>query len=275
MLGTRLAPWLEKMGHAVSCHARRAPAYLRAELTNPLETRHLISSVNPEVVVNLAGLTDVDHCQSHPKEAWKANVLTVENVAGAARETGAHLVQVSTDQVYDGLSAQGEDSAAPGNVYGLSKYAGELAAKATAATVLRTNFFGASWHDTRRSFTDWLFCCLSQGRQIDVFDDVRFSPLRMSTLSEMIEVVAERQPLGVFNLGSRDGMSKADFAFQFAEALDLPVSLMTRKSVRDAQGLKAWRPANMCMDSTRFETEVGVTLPTLRDEINQSAKEYR
>ncbi len=273
LLGTTLIPAFGALGHTVVAHGRNGVGLEPGDLTQAAETLALVARTAPDVVVNLAGLTDVDRCEAEPQQAWLANVLTAENVGAACGAAGAHLVHISTDQVYDGSPPHGETQARPGNCYALTKYAGELAALRAGATVLRTNFFGASRHPTRRSLTDWLYTSLTQGQAIRVFNDVFFSPLSMATLCTMIERVARERPAGVYNLGSREGLSKADFAFAFARDLGLPGQLMTRAGVRQAV-LKAWRPNDMRMDCAKIENTLGMALPRLEDEIELATKDY-
>ena len=275
MLGASLAPALAACGHQVVSHGRGVHWQARADLTDGAATQQMVDSVGPEAVINLAGLTDVDLCESEPQKAWRSNVLTTLNVAAACRCSGARLVHISTDQVYEGQGCSTEDQAAPGNYYAITKHAGELAAAQAGATILRTIFFGASRVHSRRSLTDWLCESLRARRPIQVFADVYFSPLSMPTLCGMIEKVARREAAaGVFNLGSRDGMSKADFAFEFARTLDLPLELMTRVSIRQAR-LKARRPTDMRMCNDRIEKLLGQAMPRLADEIDAAAKDYR
>src|SRR5256885_13003403 len=79
----------------------------------------------PDVVVNLAGLTDVDECERKPQLAYLTNVRIVENLGQWIRDGGnkSYLVQVSTDQVYDGPGPHKEHDVTLGNYYGFSKYA--------------------------------------------------------------------------------------------------------------------------------------------------------
>jgi dTDP-4-dehydrorhamnose reductase len=274
MLGASLVPALGAREHMVTPHGRRGPGLKTADLGDAAQARELLLEVRPEAAINLVGLTDVDLCESQPQLAWLANVRTAENIAAACKEVDCHFVHISTDQVYDGEPPRTEDQACPGNYYGITKYAGELAALSVGATVLRTNFFGASRHATRRSLTDWLHAALTEGRPIQVFEDVRFSPLSMATLCGMVERLVHLRPAGLFNLGSREGLSKADFAFAFARAMGLSQRCMTRASVQQT-ALKAWRPKDMRMDSTKIERILAQAMPRLEDEIELAAKDYR
>jgi dTDP-4-dehydrorhamnose reductase len=160
------------------------------------------------------------------------------------------------------------------NNYAFSKYAGELAAARVPSTILRTNFVGRSQVPHRESLTDWVFNSMTDRKQVQVLNDVYFSPLSITTLVSMIELVMQKKPIGTFNLGSHDGMSKADFDFAFAECLHLPISTMKRIEISQATFLKAYRPKDMRMDSSKFETTMGIKLPRLADLIPQLAKEY-
>jgi len=151
--------------------------------------------------------------------------------------------------------------------------AAEIAAGAVPSTVLRTNFFGRSRCAGRASFSDWLAGALRAHSPITVFDDVLFSPLSINTLCDMIARVLERRPQGVFNLGSRAGMSKADFAFALAQALQLPAGAMARG--QSGASLRAYRPKDMRMDSSLFEQTMGLQLPALIDEIQSLRSDYR
>lgn len=276
-LGSTLVPVLRSLGHDVSLNGRRHSMPSGVDLTDRAATARLLNSSNPEIVINLAALTDVDRCESHPQEAYRANVLTVENVAAWVRTAGAgcHLVQISSDQVYNGEGPHAEHQASPSNYYALSKYAGELAALSVGATVLRTNLFGRSLVSTQCSLSDWLALELQARKPIVVFEDVLFSPLCMVTLCEMIERSARARLGGVYNLGSHNGMSKADFAFAFAHELDLPTETLRRGTSDQAAMLKAYRPKDMRMDVSSFERALQVKLPNLRDEIIRCAKDYR
>jgi dTDP-4-dehydrorhamnose reductase len=160
------------------------------------------------------------------------------------------------------------------NNYAFSKYAGELAAMLVPSTILRTNFVGRSKVGSRESLTDWVYNSLTGKQHVQVLQDVYFSPLSMATLVRMIALVVEKKPLGVFNLGSHQGMSKADFDFAFARELNLPTATMTRIDSAQARFLKAYRPKDMRMDCSKFEQALGVTLPNLLEEIKNVAKEY-
>jgi len=278
LLGSTLVPWLKAQRKNVTTHARSASgADHVADLSGQAETFELLDKVRPTVIINLVGLTNVDFCQEQLNQAYLFNTRTVENLTSwiLQRESDCHLIQISTDQVYDGVGLHKEGQVTLTNNYAFSKYAGEIAAKRVPSTILRTNFIGRSKVGSRVSLTDWLYTSLTGKQQIQVFSDVYFNPLTMTTLAEMILLVIEEKPLGVFNLGSRDGMNKADFAFSFAEHLGLPQSAMARVESSQAEFLKAYRPKDMRMDCSKFEHYFNIKLPSLLDQIKSVVKEYQ
>jgi dTDP-4-dehydrorhamnose reductase len=273
LLGCSLGVALESRGWDVVRHGR-----LRGDVIGDLTDARIASGVvaqsRAECVINLAALTDVDRCEIHPREAFALNTLVVENLAaGIGRLPNApHLIQISTDQLYDGPGPHGEDDVTVTNCYGFSKYRGELAARSVSSTVLRTNFFGRSRCSNRSSFSDWIVGALSRGELAHVFDDVFFSPLSLDRLADFIALSVDRRVAGVFNLGSRQGMSKADFCFALAHTLNLSTTMLSRAKSSDGV-LRAYRPKDMRMECERFERAHGVVLPTLQQEI-ESMKGY-
>jgi dTDP-4-dehydrorhamnose reductase len=264
MLGNTLAPVLARAGHDVVRHGHHRGADVSCDLTQNTSARALIDNVHPEVIVNLVAATDVDECERDPHAAYLLNVRTVENLVAAMREQ--FFIQLSTDQVYDCAGPSKEDDVRLTNTYALTKYAAELAAVRVPSTVLRTNFFGPSRLAGRKSFSDWALDSLQNAKPITVFEDVVISPLSMRTLSAMIDRVIKRRVAGIFNLGSRDAISKADLVFEIARAYGLSTRAVTRGSVRDVN-LAAYRPNDMSMDCARFEAAFDTALPRLHEEI--------
>ena len=276
LLGCSLVPLLQERGHQVACMGHTHASDQNLDLTSYEQTARALDQANPEVIVNLTALTNVDRCETHPQEAYLLNVKTVENLCAWIKTASqaCHLIQISTDQVYDGPGPHAEGEPTIRNHYAMSKLAGEFLAGTVPATILRTNFVGRSQREGRASLTDWLHGALRDRTWVNVFDDVMFSPLAISTLCDCIERCIAERPFGVFNLGSHDGMSKADFAFAFAGALGLETTNFNRVNSRSISTLAAHRPTDMRMNSGRYEACMGIRLPSLIDEVSRLADEY-
>ena len=278
MLGSILLPQLLMHFPNVIAHGRSLRADVVGDMTKKDDALEVLSRVMPNIIINLIGLTSVEECESDLQKAYLVNVRSVENIVNACKKLGliTYLIHISTDHVYDGLgaSASQESDIIIRNNYAMTKYAGELAALRINSSVLRVNFVGKSNVIGRESLTDWVFDSCVNNTQVSVLRDVLFNPLSMKTLSEVIRSVIELQPLGVFNAGSRGGMSKAEFDFKFARALDLPTRCMKEINSSEASFLKARRPKNMLMNIHKLETTLGFKLPNLESEILLISKDY-
>jgi dTDP-4-dehydrorhamnose reductase len=277
LVGASLCPRLQAAGHEVVRQGRRESAQTRFDPADGTAVSAAVREWRPAAIVNLAASTNVDACEADPQAAYLANVRTVEVLADVIDATAGgapHLVQVSSDQVYDGPGPHREGDARPCNVYALSKYAGELAAARVGATVLRTNLFGRSRAAGRSSLSDWVVASLRAGTPITVFDDVLFSALHLDTLADVIASSVRLRPRGVVNAGCCDGISKAGFALALAEQLGLDRRLMTVGTSAGA-ALRARRPFDMRMDTSAFESAFSIAAPTIASQIQLASQEYR
>ena len=278
LLGMSLIPYLKSCNYNVITHARSSQADFIFDLSDGVQTYKMLEQIQPSMIINLASLTSVEECEENINIAFLTNTRTVESLTHWILERGVncHLVQISTDHVYDGdgVNPNTEDKVIINNNYAFSKYAAELVATQVSSTILRTNFIGRSKLKHRESLTDWVYRSMANGIQVNILNDVYFSPLSIQILCEMIGLVLQKKPIGIFNLGSHNGMSKANFDIVFAEALKLPTKTMKRIELSEATFFKAKRPKDMLMDSSKFENTLNVKLPKLIDIIAEVSKEY-
>jgi dTDP-4-dehydrorhamnose reductase len=277
LLGSTVVPYLRSKAIDVTTLTRTTGADIQVDLCNEESLLRAFRGMKPDFIINLASLTSVEQCEESPNSAYLMNSKTVRNLSRwiQSESNGTHLIHVSTDHLYDGAGLHAEDDITIRNTYALSKLSGELEAEKVNATILRTNFVGKSATPYRESLTDWVFGSLTRREHVQVLSDVHFSPLSMAKVSEMLMHVLDRKPAGTFNLGSRDGMSKSEFDFAFAKELGLPSQFMTPIESSGAKFLRAIRPKNMLMNVTKFEEAMGVRLPTLAEEIERVANEYK
>ncbi len=243
---------------------------IKADFTNPEIARKTIELYSPDLILNLAAYTDVDGCENNPAKADEMNRKMVANIVDACGGSNIRLIQISTDQVYantSGLHKEGTEN--PVNEYGRSKLNGEKEAlKRDSSLVLRVNMFGTSKTQGRKSLSDFFIDSFKNQSPVTLFDDVFFSPLNLDTLAEIILKCANSKLSGTYNLGSREGMSKKDFALKIAEHFNLSTNNATYgKSVSTAG--RAIRPLDLRMDVTKIESSLGITIPTLEEEIKK------
>lgn len=265
LLGPYLVDALASLGKVV-------PTGLRAgahpcDLTDPDATRKLVEVVQPDIVIHAAGWTDVDGCERDDRRAISMNVTPISNLA-AALPKRTRFLYISTDQVYpDTAGPHGEDQLGPVNVYGRTKLEGERAAEAFENSLaLRTNFFGHSRTEGRASLSDFFAARFSRREDTMLFTDSTFSPLHMTTLAELVCELAPSPATGALNIGSRNGMSKADFAINIAEQLGLSTECATQTQ-STGNATRAKRTFDLRMDVQRVEMLLGREMPKLEREI--------
>jgi dTDP-4-dehydrorhamnose reductase len=277
LLGSHLVPFLDSMGYEVIgiSSRKRANSDVLVDLSSKLNTFTLFDTFKPTTIINLVSLTSVEECEANPEKALKLNVNIVENIVDwIINNPNAHLIQISTDHVYDGIGPQNESCVNIRNKYAETKYAGEKIAEKIPSTIIRTNFVGKSNSLHRESMTDWLYKSIKNCQKLQVLTDVYFSPLSITYLVYIIEILIKKKLIGVYNIGSKNGMSKADFDFEFAKILNLPLSYLEPIKTSQAIFLKAYRPKDMRMDSSKFEISSGIKLPELSEILLQVASEY-
>ena len=94
------------------------------DITNSLLVKDMVLAISPDIIINLAALTNVDLCESNPDLAHAINFQGVKNLVNVYKGPIIHL---STDYVFDGKLGQyiENDITNPINVYGISKYKAE------------------------------------------------------------------------------------------------------------------------------------------------------
>ena len=277
-LGCGLSQYLEEYGYHVFRHGRGLMAQVSASEIAGYNFLKFIDKNKIHVIINLVASIDVDRCEIDPGYAFSGNVEFISNVVRAllsrCRDDRPHLIHISTDHLYDGLTGESnEEKIHLLNSYAISKYYGELYAQKINSTILRTNFLSRSTKTNTMSLSDWIVDNLRNNTGINVFNNIIFSPVYFTTLCKVIRDCIEKKQLGVFNVGSRGGMSKASFAFRLADILGYNVKLLNSVEYQgDPNG--ALRPMNMQMNSHKYENLFGYELPALESEIELLAKDY-
>lgn len=275
-LGRFLSGALSEACDQIICHSRstREAGWLTFEPLDFDDLATALDKVKPNVIVNTAALTDVDFCQAHPAEAFRANALCVENlskwITSSSPET--YLIQISSDHLYGGVGYQREDDISLVNIYAYSKFIGELfAARCPNHLNLRTNFFGNLAEFGLQSFSDWIATSLERQEPVALTSECLFNPVSLDFLSFVLRTCIAQTLIGTYNLGSRDAMSKYDFGQNLARALGCSEDLVVDHPVALSPD-RAPRPSDMRMDVSSIEAIMG-RMPNLVDLINEVANE--
>tara|TARA_Y100000588_G_scaffold395323_1_gene523373 strand:- start:6144 stop:7064 length:921 start_codon:yes stop_codon:yes gene_type:complete len=283
LLGLNLAHLARDRFEVSGCYLN-SPVYIAGVETVELNlidfasTQSALYTIRPDVILHTAAWTDVDSCQSSPERAQLINTEASRNLAEVASSMGAKFVQISTDQLFKGEAPwkTEEDSPAPINVYGETKWHAEqqVVSMCPSALILRTNFFG--WGTSRRaSFSDWILNSLKQGRELTMFDDVFFTPILINHMAEVIFKLIERKASGLFHVSGADRLSKFDFAMRLSEVFGCSSKQIRAGSLADVT-LKAHRPLDMSLSSKKVERYLETEMPTVTEglELLKSLHEY-
>jgi len=160
----------------------------------------LFQKMLPSVVIHTAAETNLVACEADSVHAFRINALGIYNVALAARAVGAKLVYISTSGVFDGtkLTPYSEtDIPNPVNVYGHSKYLGELA---VAGMSQRHLIVRASWLFGGGSHRDTKFVgkiLAQQGEELKAVNDKQGSPTYVKDLAAHITKLIEADATGI------------------------------------------------------------------------------
>jgi dTDP-4-dehydrorhamnose reductase len=172
-----------------------------------------------DVVINAAAYTRVDDAEAHEDEALRVNGTAAGLLGEATAATGAKLVQVSTDYVFDGQATvpYAEDTPLdPLNAYGRTKAAGERLARQAnpgGTYVVRTAWLYGRHGD---NFARTMLRLASSHETVSVVDDQLGQPTWTSDLAAQIVALADSDaPAGVYH-GTNAGQATW---FEFAQAV--------------------------------------------------------
>ena len=115
LLGSNLMPFLEKAGHEPLALSRSGKnGGICCDISDRASAFRALSLANPDAIIDLVALPDVDRCESDPETARKESVSSAENIADwineQAPERRPQALYVSTDQVYDAPGPSREDA---------------------------------------------------------------------------------------------------------------------------------------------------------------------
>jgi dTDP-4-dehydrorhamnose reductase len=230
-----------------------------------------IGTVAPDAVVHAAAWTAVDACEGDPDRALRVNALGTRHVAEACRRTGAHLLYVSTDYVFDGTKDEPYDEwdrPNPQSVYGRSKRAGECEALAQApgAAVVRVSWvMGEHGHNMVKTVLS-----LADRPELAFVDDQRGCPTFTADLAPAIRrLVSSRLP-GVFHVTNQGAVTWYEFVRAVLESAGHdPAKVRPIKTVELDPPRPAPRPANSVLDNAALRLSGLPLLPHYRDSLDR------
>ena len=183
------------------------------DITKIDEVTQFVHVNRPDVVINCAGLTDAQECENNVDEAYRVNAIGVRNVALAANEVNAKVIQISTDDVFDKESRvpyNEFDNVHPRTIYGKSKEAGE---KILTQLLNRFVIIRSSWiYGIGRDFVDEVLRNVGQGKTMEVPNNQYAAPTSAKELAKVIRYFIDNEEYGLYHVVCPGSCSRYEFA---------------------------------------------------------------
>ena len=226
-----------------------------------------VTAHHPDAVINCAAWTDVDGCETNPAKAEQVNALGPENLARASRNTGALLITISTDYVFDGAKEgfyTQRDQPQPISVYGRYKLDGERRAqKAHARTIIvRSGYiFGRGGKNFLSNVVTWA----RRGQKLKAIRDYWGTPTYGDDLAVRLRELAALDLPGIYHVVSAgDGTSFETFSVEALRLAGLNSDVLEVID-GDTLGRPAPRPRNSRLRCLLSEAVGLSSLPPWQD----------
>jgi dTDP-4-dehydrorhamnose reductase len=218
---------------AAEGHAVTTLTHQDVEISSLESVRTSFGALRPEVVVNTAAFHHVEKCEAEPGLAFAINGTGARNVALVTAETGATLLHVSTDYVFDGQKSKPyleEDLPAPLNVYGNTKLSGEFFVRSTNPRhfVVRTSaIYGENPCRAKGglNFVELMLKLAKEKSELRVVDDEFVSPTPTEQIARQLVVLSKSSDYGLYHATTEGSCSWFEFATAIFELTNTKIRL--------------------------------------------------
>lgn len=234
--------------------------------------KNIVERVRPDRIVLAAAYTNVDDCESHPDLAFAVNRDGAVNVAEAAKSTGARLLFLSSDYVFDGKKTspcEVDDARNPQSVYGRSKAEAEtrLLDVLPECCIVRTSWlFGAGG----KCFPDTILKLAESRPSLNVVDDQRGCPTYTVDLAKVIIQLCRSSAPGIVHVTNTGDCSWYEFAREIVKGSGLNTEVRPVSSQQMAR--PAPRPAYSVLSPQSLESQ-GLSMPPWQDALQRYLRE--
>ena len=247
-LGTDLVLSAQKSGHEVI-----AASHNDLDITDISQVGRVVGEANVDAIIHAAAWTAVDACESDPQKAMAVNRDGTANIVSAARESGARVIYISTDYVFDGTKSTPyieSDLPNPQSVYGASKLAGEQQIDLTTDQIVRISWVCGE-HGANMVKT--ILRLAASNPTLTFVNDQIGSPTFTSDAAPAIVELATSDSAGIWHLTNQGSTSWFGFARDVLSAAGQDpnrVIATTTELLQPARPAK--RPANSVLDNARM-----------------------
>lgn len=255
---------------AVSPHNYLFTDVAELDITDAAAVGELMRRERIDIVVNCAAYTNVERAEEDEATAHLLNCEAVRNIAEAATTTGATLIHVSTDYVFDGrghLPYREEDPTSPLGAYGRTKLAGEQAVIDSGCKYL---IFRTAWlySEFGNNFLKTMLRLTAEREELKVVFDQIGTPTYAGDLALAIFAIIEGERYagneGVYHFTNEGVTSWYDFAVEIAAAAGHDACRILPCHTAEFP-TKAARPAYSVLDKTKVKRMFGIEIPHWRE----------
>ncbi len=266
-LGHDVVNELEKRGHtAVGVDIDEM------DITDVVSVDQVIKEAAPDGVIHCAAYTAVDAAEDNVELCRRVNARGTENIARVCRELNCKMMYISTDYVFNGQGTrpwEPDDERQPLNVYGQTKYEGELAVEQLEKYfIVRIAWvFGVNGKNFIKTM-------LNLGKTRDtltVVCDQIGSPTYTYDLARLLVDMIETDRYGRYHATNEGLCSWHEFAVEIFRQAGMKVNVIPVTS--DQYPARAKRPANSRMDKSKLDAEGFKRLPPWQDALGRYLRE--
>ena len=257
--------------------------FYKLDVTKKQNVMALIKNLNPDAIVHAAAWTDVDGCELDPKKAYRINSEGTKNVALACKSTGATLIYLSTDFVFDGRRKnpyKEGDKTGPLNIYAGAKLKGELAVKRILKKyfILRTGWL---YGKHGKNFVDTIIKKAGTEKVLKVVDDQVGSPTYTKDLVKAIHVLLDKvfiqrkntqyairnTQYGIYHISNAGAVSWYDYAKEILKLTGSRTEVIPISSKELDRPAK--RPKMSVLDNSKFFKFTGHKMRDWREALKE------
>ena len=239
------------------------------DITDEESVNRVIREAAPEAVIHCAAYTAVDAAEDNPELCRKVNAYGTENIARVCKELDIKMMYISTDYVFNGQGTrpwEPDDVREPLNVYGLTKYEGELAVEENVSkyfTIRIAWVFGVNG----KNFIKTMLNLGKTHDRITVVDDQIGSPTYTYDLARLLVDMIVTEKYGRYHATNEGLCSWYEFACEIFKQAGMNVEVVPVTS--DEYPAKAKRPNNSRMSKVKLEENGFERLPSWQDALKR------
>ncbi len=233
-----------------------------------------LKNLKPDVIINTAAYVRVDDAEMYPEKAFAVNSIGALHIAKIAREIDAINIYISTDYVFDGAKKEPyteRDIPNPINVYGVSKYAGEIFTRNYSSKhyIIRVaSLYGVGGAKGKGgSFVDWIIKKAKRNEELKIVDDQVMSPTYVADVATKLKSFLEIEPpYGIYHLVNSGYCTWYEFAKAVFDILGWAVDINPIKSTE--LNRLARRPAFSALRNANLE-KIELKMPHWKDALKR------